>query len=31
VDGRSLAELWEAFEDGDRRLTVEDVDVEARV
>lgn len=31
VDGRRLAELWEAFEDGGRRLTVEDVDVEARV
>ncbi|WP_405227575.1 2-amino-4-hydroxy-6-hydroxymethyldihydropteridine diphosphokinase [Lentisalinibacter sediminis] len=31
VDGRRLADLWEAFEDGDRRLTVEDVDVEARI
>ncbi|WP_405242987.1 2-amino-4-hydroxy-6-hydroxymethyldihydropteridine diphosphokinase [Lentisalinibacter salinarum] len=31
VDGRRVAELWEAFDNGGRRLTVEDVDVEARV
>ena len=29
VAGRSLAELWREFEDGGRRLTVEDVEVEA--
>jgi len=29
VEGRSLAELWQAFEGGDRRLTVEDLDVQA--
>ncbi len=30
VDGRRLAELWQAFEDGGRRLTVEDFDIGAR-
>jgi 2-amino-4-hydroxy-6-hydroxymethyldihydropteridine diphosphokinase len=29
VEGRSLAELWRDFADGGRRLTVEDVEVEA--
>jgi 2-amino-4-hydroxy-6-hydroxymethyldihydropteridine diphosphokinase len=29
VTGRSLAELWRDFEDGGRRLTVADVEVEA--
>lgn len=29
VAGRSLAELWRDFEDGGRRLTVADVEVEA--
>ncbi len=29
VEGRSLAELWQAFESSGRRLTVEDVELEA--